>query len=75
LNSFSPYAVLAGPYGDNFITHCHLIIPLTKHHHYHIGPFKDNYFEIEGDEWKKASTDVVIAGLGWISIKGTYTYI
>jgi hypothetical protein len=56
----------------DFATHCYVIILSTKHHHDHIGPFKDNYFEIEGDEWKKASTDVVIAGLGWISITGIY---
>ena len=28
--------------------------------------------KVEGDEWRKASTDVVIAGLGWISITGKY---
>ena len=25
---------------------------------------------MEGDAWKKASADIVIAGLGWISITG-----
>jgi len=44
--------------------------PLTQERYQELGPFKDSYFEIEGDEWKKASTDVVIAGLGWISITG-----
>ena len=28
--------------------------------------------KVEGDEWRKASTDVVIAGLGWISITGEF---
>ncbi len=26
--------------------------------------------QIEGDSWKRSSTDVVIAGLGWVSITG-----
>jgi hypothetical protein len=29
-----------------------------------------HFLQVEGDEWRKASTDVVIAGLGWISITG-----
>lgn len=30
------------------------------------------FIQVEGDEWRRASTDIVIAGLGWISITGTY---
>jgi hypothetical protein len=28
---------------------------------------------VEGDAWRKASADVVIAGLGWVSITGPGT--
>lgn len=28
-------------------------------------------FEVDGDSWRESSADIVIAGLGWISITGT----
>lgn len=36
-----------------------------------LGPYETTEFTIHGDSWKKASADVVIAGLGWVSITGT----
>lgn len=35
-----------------------------------LGPFESKTFDIEGDSWKKSNTDIVIAGLGWISVTG-----
>ena len=28
-------------------------------------------FAVSGESWRKSNTDIVIAGLGWISITGT----
>ena len=35
-----------------------------------IGPYEDIEFVIEGKGWKSSSADIVIAGLGWISVTG-----
>lgn len=35
-----------------------------------IGPMEDTIFDISGDSWKKSACDIVISGLGWISITG-----
>jgi ribosome biogenesis GTPase A len=34
-------------------------------------PFEEHIIEIAGEGWRKSSTDIVIAGLGWVSITGT----
>jgi len=36
-----------------------------------LGPMKSEEFEVRGDSWRSAATDLVISGLGWISITGT----
>lgn len=35
-----------------------------------IGPMESQVFEIYGEGWKSAASDIVIAGLGWVSITG-----
>jgi ribosome biogenesis GTPase A len=35
-----------------------------------LGPFENIDFEVEGSSWKESSTDIVIAGLGWVSVTG-----
>ena len=36
-----------------------------------LGTFEESTFVVEGEGWRKAGTDVVIAGLGWISVTGS----
>jgi len=36
-----------------------------------LGVFKESTFVVEGEGWRKAGTDVVIAGLGWVSVTGS----
>jgi hypothetical protein len=36
-----------------------------------LGPFETVEFTLQNDSWKKSNNDIVIAGLGWISITGT----
>ena len=36
-----------------------------------LGPMESQEFEVHGDSWKSAATDLVISGLGWVSITGT----
>jgi len=36
-----------------------------------LGARETSEFRVRGDSWKEASTDIVIAGLGWVSITGT----
>ncbi len=36
-----------------------------------LGPMESRDFEVYGDSWRSAATDLVISGLGWISITGT----
>lgn len=35
-----------------------------------IGPFVETIVEVEGDSWQKAAADIVIPGLGWITVTG-----
>jgi hypothetical protein len=36
-----------------------------------LGPFESKFFEVEGEGWKQSKYDIVIAGLGWISVTGS----
>ena len=36
-----------------------------------LGPFQEDIFTVDGEGWKRAGTDVVIAGLGWVSVTGS----
>ena len=36
-----------------------------------LGPFESFDFHVHGTSWKRSSSDIVMAGLGWISITGT----
>ncbi len=33
-------------------------------------PFSEDVFTIHGSGWKKACKDIVLSGLGWVSITG-----
>ncbi len=44
--------------------------PMTKARMAELGPFEAKDFEYSGNSWKQSSTDIVIAGLGWVSITG-----
>lgn len=35
-----------------------------------IGPYETKTFEIVGESWKESAQDIVIAGLGWVSVTG-----
>mmetsp|Transcript_15461 Transcript_15461/g.25871 ORF Transcript_15461/g.25871 Transcript_15461/m.25871 type:complete len:949 (-) Transcript_15461:68-2914(-) len=35
-----------------------------------LGPFVSEEFEIDGEGWRKSGGDIVIAGLGWVSVTG-----
>lgn len=35
-----------------------------------LGPFSETTFELEGDSWQHAIADIVIPGLGWVTITG-----
>lgn len=36
-----------------------------------LGPFESKYFDVEGEGWKQSKYDIVIAGLGWVSVTGS----
>eukprot|EP01032_Pedospumella_encystans_P012834 gene12834-14817_t len=53
-----------------------LVLPPASLERYNeIGPYSSQDLEISGDSWKKSSYDIVIAGLGWISVTGPGTAI
>jgi hypothetical protein len=35
-----------------------------------IGPFVESIVEVEGTSWKEAAADVVLPGLGWVTVTG-----
>ena len=35
------------------------------------GPFQSHVIDVKGEGWRKSSIDIVIAGLGWVSITGS----
>lgn len=35
-----------------------------------IGPFVESIVEVEGNSWKEAAADVVLPGLGWVTVTG-----
>ena len=37
-----------------------------------LGPFREHTFSIDGRGWDEAAVDVVLPGLGWVSITGMY---
>lgn len=44
--------------------------PMTYARWQELGPFENNDFDVEGQSWSQSSADIVISGLGWISITG-----
>ena len=54
------------------VSHPVFFLPISRHFFLFLPPISA---QVEGDEWRKASTDVVIAGLGWISITGEYVRV
>ena len=44
--------------------------PFSEERRSALTPFKQDVFTVEGEGWQRASVDVVIAGLGWVSITG-----
>jgi ribosome biogenesis GTPase A len=45
--------------------------PATVERLHELGPFQEDTFIVDGEGWKKSGTDVVIAGLGWVSVTGS----
>jgi hypothetical protein len=35
-----------------------------------LGTFTEHELTVSGDDWREAQTDIVIAGLGWVSVTG-----
>lgn len=44
--------------------------PATPERLAELGPFETIDMEVTGDGWRKSETDIVIAGLGWVSVTG-----
>lgn len=44
--------------------------PSTPERLAELGPFESHEFEIQGEGWKTSCVDIVISGLGWISVTG-----
>ena len=36
-----------------------------------LGPYDSYIFNVEGTSWRKSECDLVISGLGWVSVTGT----
>jgi len=48
--------------------------PATLERYKEIGPFVSQDVVISGESWKKSESDIVIAGLGWVSVTGPGTF-
>lgn len=44
--------------------------PASKERFDELGPFVETIVELEGDSWKSAAADIVIPGLGWVTMTG-----
>jgi len=52
-----------------------LVFPPYSHERVlELGPLKEHVFEVSGSSWRRAARDIVIAGLGWVSITGPGTF-
>jgi hypothetical protein len=57
---------------ESFFYHVHVDYYLLLFSLIVMSLYLNIFIQVEGDEWRRASTDIVIAGLGWISITGTF---
>lgn len=58
---------------DFLATHVGTLIspPASLERREELGPYESHEFDVEGQSWKESTCDLVVAGLGWVSITGT----
>mmetsp|Transcript_5854 Transcript_5854/g.8786 ORF Transcript_5854/g.8786 Transcript_5854/m.8786 type:complete len:423 (+) Transcript_5854:166-1434(+) len=47
-----------------------LFPPFTRERYLELDPKEERVLEIEGEGWRKAGRDIVLSGLGWVSLTG-----